>query len=291
MSPRAAFLAHPTVRALLQADGTTTEPDVAIRRRARELVAWARRMGWEGPPFDMEVLASLCGYRVDYDRMGERQDGWIDGSRKRILINSENHPLRQRFTLAHEIAHTLLPDFGAGVSAFFDNGTYEWSEQSPPEQLCQIAAPELLMPMDAFREFCGGAPATIAGVQRAAARFHASVEAAARHWVALSPRSAGLIVARPEVRDQAPAVLRVVASVRGGGKPLFLSDRRIPTESVIHAAWAAAHQDSRRPVVRSAAENWSRAELGRCRVEAATLPLQWSEPTSVLALLHSESAR
>lgn len=291
MSRRAAFLAHPAVRALLKADGTTMEPDVAIRRRARELVSWARRMGWEGPPFDMEVLASLCGYRVDYAVMGERQDGWIDGFGKRILINSENHPLRQRFTLAHEIAHTLLPDFAAGISARIENETYEWSEQSPPEQLCQIAAPELLMPMEAFREFCGGGRATIAGVRRAASRFQASVEAAARHWVALSPRSAGLIVARPETRDQAPAVLRVVASVRGGGKPLFLSDRLVPIESVIHGVWVAAQHDLRRPAIMTATEDWSRAELGRCLVEAATLPLHWSEPTSVLALLHAESAR
>jgi hypothetical protein len=155
MSRRAAFLAHPTVRALLDADVTTSEPDVAIRRRARDLVAWARGMGWDGPPFDLELLASLCGFRVEYTPLGARQDGWIDSWRRRILINAEMHELRQRFTLAHEIAHTLLPDFGLGTSSVDVDGDYEWAEQSPPEQLCQVAAAELLMPADAFREACG----------------------------------------------------------------------------------------------------------------------------------------
>jgi Zn-dependent peptidase ImmA (M78 family) len=289
MSRRAAFLAHPTVRALLDADVTTSEPDVAIRRRARDLVAWARGMGWDGPPFDLELLASLCGFRVEYTPLGARQDGWIDSWRRRILINAEMHELRQRFTLAHEIAHTLLPDFGLGTSSVDVDGDYEWAEQSPPEQLCQVAAAELLMPADAFREACGDAAATVDGVRSVAERFQASIPAAARQWIVLSPRSAALIIAKPaRTRGNRPAVLRVIASVRGGGKPLFLKNATVPADSVIHHVWERAHRNFNRPCSESAVEDWSTAELGRCRVEAVTLPLQWLDPDAVLALLHSE---
>ena len=269
MSRRAAFLAHPTVRALLEADRTTSQPDVAIRKRARDLVAWARGLGWDGPPFDLELLASLCGFRVEYAALGERQDGWIDGWRRRILINAEMHELRQRFTLAHEIAHTLLPDFGLGASSVEVDGDYEWAEQSPPEQLCQVAVAELLMPADAFREACGGAAATVDGVRSVAERFQASIPAAARQWTVLSPRSAALIIAKPaRSRGNRPAGLRVIQRV-----------------------WERAHRNLNRPCNESALEDWSSAELGHCRVEAVTLPLQWRDPDAVLALLHSERTR
>ena len=61
-----AFLRHPSVRALLEAVGTTTNPDEAMRVRAQALVDRASCLGWAGPPFDLELLASLAGYRVHY---------------------------------------------------------------------------------------------------------------------------------------------------------------------------------------------------------------------------------
>lgn len=125
-----------------------------------------------------------------------------------------------------------------------------------------------------------------------AERFQASIPAAARQWIVLSPRSAALIIAKPaRSRGNRPAGLRVIASVRGGGKPLFLKHATVPAASVIQRVWERAHRNLNRPCNESAVEDWSSAELGHCRVEAVTLPLQWRDPDAVLALLHAERTR
>lgn len=131
-----AFLRHPSIQALLASDGTTSSPDEAMRRRARALVDRALKLGWEGPPFDLDLLASVAGYRVHTETLGEGQDGCVDAVTRRILVSARLPPPRRRFTVAHELAHTLLPDFGGGVTMHHASAEHEWAEQSPLEQIC-----------------------------------------------------------------------------------------------------------------------------------------------------------
>lgn len=60
---------------------------------------------------------------------------------------------------------------------------------------------------------------------------------------------------------------------------------------MIQRVWERAQLNLNRPCSESAVEDWSSAELGHCRVEAVTLPLQWRDPDAVLALLHAERTR
>src|SRR5688572_6803429 len=52
---------HPSVLALVGTQGRGRDPVAAVRAEAQSFVAWARGIGWSGPPFDPTVLASLRG--------------------------------------------------------------------------------------------------------------------------------------------------------------------------------------------------------------------------------------
>lgn len=288
---RRPFLRHPSVRALLEVEGVR-EPDEAMRRRARRLVERSLQLGWEGPPFDLDLLASLCGYRVQrVDGLGEERAGSIDPHARRILLSAELPETRQRYTLAHEIAHTLFPDFGSGIEAHESREDYGPAERSPVEQLCQVGAAELLLPERPFRETCGEAGPTVARVVEIAARFGASFEATARRWVALGPASGALVVAHPEA-DAAPGEeprLMVRAAVRGGGVPVHWARRSpVPQGSIAYPVWGQACHGEEIPSLREAVEvGWGIVGLSRCRVEAVTLPLEYTPPRTVLCLLQA----
>jgi predicted transcriptional regulator len=61
-------------------------------------------------PIDVEAVASMLGLHVVFEPMDDdmsgflerRPTGWTAG------VNAYHHPVRQRFTLAHEIAHFVL---------------------------------------------------------------------------------------------------------------------------------------------------------------------------------------
>ncbi|SRR6266566_225427 len=78
------------------------------RKKAKELLAGA---GVKSPPVPVEVLASAVGAEVRYEPFPGQLSGMVhrkaDGSAI-IGINSL-HPLtRQRFSIAHELAHLVL---------------------------------------------------------------------------------------------------------------------------------------------------------------------------------------
>lgn len=76
-----------------------------------------------------------------------------------VFINGADAKAAQTFTLAHELAHIWL-----GVSAL-SNYTPDKPKQRKEETWCGKVAAELLVPMDAFRNFLG--PDSIAGNESA----------------------------------------------------------------------------------------------------------------------------
>lgn len=185
---------HPQIRQLMQEEAGATTPEAAILARARNRIRFAEHLGWEGPPYDMEQLASLLGLRVEYvDTLPFEQSGAVvNGSPIRILIAASDPPVRQRYTIAHEVAHTLLPD----PFAQFDSigWKYRLDAQSPIEVLCQLAASEFLMPTSAVQSLpkCTSLFDLMMTIRL---RFNISYEAAARRAIGLATQSAaGLVI-------------------------------------------------------------------------------------------------
>ena len=128
-----------------------SDPVDAISRKARRLVLDALDKGWGGPPFDPFALADLCGIEV-VAKAGVRDARTVPvgrGQRFRIEFNPTRPAARVRYSVAHEIAHTLFDDCAADVrhrAARSELARDEWQL----EALCNVAAAELLMPLGSF---------------------------------------------------------------------------------------------------------------------------------------------
>jgi Zn-dependent peptidase ImmA (M78 family) len=87
---------------------TIRRPEVSgARARAHELL---EQHGIAQPPVDVAEIAAREGIEVQLHELGDDVSGMLvqtpQGSF--IGINARHHPNRQRFTIAHEIAHSQL---------------------------------------------------------------------------------------------------------------------------------------------------------------------------------------
>jgi len=135
------FWTNPSVTALAQGD----DPILVIIQKTRELVFRALEDGWQGPPFDPFWLA---GYRkisvTPLDGIPDARlvPGASGGGR--IEFNPNQPRARVRFSLAHEIAHTLFPDYDTTIRNRL--GQAVRNDDWQLELLCNIAAAEILIP-------------------------------------------------------------------------------------------------------------------------------------------------
>lgn len=120
------------------------DPIAAIQRIARDKVLWAIDAGWAGPPFNPIRLADLLKIPVEPKASvsDARTVAYDDG------IKIEFNPLqtreRLRFSIAHEVAHTLFPDVGRAVR---NRGGEVSGDDWQLELLCNLAASEFIMPV------------------------------------------------------------------------------------------------------------------------------------------------
>ena len=82
-----------------------TEPD--IEKQVKTLL---EEHGVTTAPVPVEKIAKSLGARVRHSPLDEELSGmiYIKGNTPIIGVNSRHHPKRQRFTIAHEIAHLVL---------------------------------------------------------------------------------------------------------------------------------------------------------------------------------------
>lgn len=103
--------------------------------------------GWSGPPFDPIALADLLS--IDVVPTNEIRDARtvpIGKGRVRIEFNPNRPRGRMRYSLAHEIAHTLFPDCAERVQNRAGHDEFVGDDWQL-EALCNIAAAELLIPI------------------------------------------------------------------------------------------------------------------------------------------------
>lgn len=126
------------------------DPVAEVTARARAMALEGMDRGWKGPPFDPLALAELLGIEI-VANAGVRDAQTVPVGRGRVRIEfNPNRPRgRMRYSVAHEVAHTLFPDVAEKVrhrSIHQELRGDEWQL----EALCNIAAAELLMPLTKF---------------------------------------------------------------------------------------------------------------------------------------------
>ncbi|MGI8836913.1 MAG: ImmA/IrrE family metallo-endopeptidase [Pyrinomonadaceae bacterium] len=88
------------------------------------------------------------GFRIIYEEdWPDRISGLTNKGQKTIRINKKHHPLRQRFSLAHELGHICLDHDLILSDRIEEEGIKEEFEKEANE-----FASELLMPIDMFKK-------------------------------------------------------------------------------------------------------------------------------------------
>ncbi|WAS96392.1 ImmA/IrrE family metallo-endopeptidase [Nannocystis punicea] len=116
-------------------------------------------------PVNPVVLANKLGIRVMRAFFSEENFSGLIARRSEagttILVNEKDHPIRQRFTIAHELGHALLhlqdqEEFVDRDSNFFRSSPYsneaEWTLERRREFEANVFASELLMPSVLVKE-------------------------------------------------------------------------------------------------------------------------------------------
>lgn len=170
-----------------------SDPIEVIQSAARSKMLDAVEQGWQGPPFDPFELAEIL--KIPVVPSQEVQEAMLtpDGRRYRIDFNPSHSRRRIRFSIAHELAHTLFPDCRDQVRQRLrrtEMSTDEWQL----EMLCNIAASEFLMPAgNLLIESLGRL--TIDDIIRFSDDFDVSIESVLLRVVRLERRNCVVFVA------------------------------------------------------------------------------------------------
>jgi len=117
------------------------------------------------PPVDVELVARALGVEIRYQSLDEGTSGFMlrpFQGKPIIGVNSDHHPNRQKFTIAHEIGHFVL--HGDAPTVLVDEGIVHFRDDKsstatdPREREANAFAAELLMPETAVRQELNGRP-------------------------------------------------------------------------------------------------------------------------------------
>lgn len=118
------------------------------RQTARNLLS---NIGINNPPILLKDIVNHIKKEKDLSvyswAFGDNTDGIqiTTGDVATIGYNKNQHPHRQRFTIAHEIGHLLLGHTG-------ENLIFTFNSKDPKEIEASQFAAELLMPLNLFKE-------------------------------------------------------------------------------------------------------------------------------------------
>ena len=185
---------HKSVLALVRAN-KKSDPVEVIRCKRRDLVSRAKAQGWNGPPFDPLILASLLGIKCRASRdlfSAEAQLSPQPGRQLLLEFHPDRPDGRRNYSVCHEIIHTFFDDCYELVhQCKTDRDQFDPDQEV--ETLCQIGASELLMPHEEFASDLGTMAFSLEVVPELVRRYSASREAVLRRMIHLSNRSCAAV--------------------------------------------------------------------------------------------------
>jgi Zn-dependent peptidase ImmA (M78 family) len=166
------------------------DPFEAVRVKARAVVTQFHESFGESPPFNAHALASLRGLHWSDDDPRFSPDSEIapESDGRVVLRVNKTRPLtRQRFSICHEIGHTLFPDYQLAVRC---RKAYERTFANPSdllETLCDVAASELMFPTPWFTNRLKAMTLSATELAQLADDYQASRDATVRRFVEVHP--------------------------------------------------------------------------------------------------------
>ena len=146
------YWTNSSVKALVGPNVKGEGPVKFITQKARDLIFEYVQNGGISQPLDPFDLARFKNLKVETcDDVRDARTVHAGGGRFLIQYNPKQPLVRIRYSICHEITHTIFPDCAARVQ---NRGTHEGMEPDDwqLESLCDVGAAELLMPIGSFRE-------------------------------------------------------------------------------------------------------------------------------------------
>lgn len=241
------------------------DPIRVITERAQNLVFAALECGWNGPPFDPFDLARLCNLPVvPQPEIVDARSVPTGGGRAVIEYNPIRPRDRIRFSICHELAHSLFPDYTERVRNRVDH-TQMKSEEWPLEMLCNIGAAELLMPIGSFQKELTVGTMTIERIRDLRSKFEVSTEAVLLRAVRLANEPLAVFSASManEALDKRRYSLEYCVSSKSWAADLK-SGQLLPNKTAISGCTAVGYTNK-------GSEIWNEA-TGELEVEAMGVP-------------------
>ena len=215
------------------------DPLVAIEEKARSLVLEAREKGWEGPPFNPLHLAEMLDMQIEANSSVADARLVVTESGPKIEFNPQQPRERVRFSIAHEIAHFLFPDWSEQIR---NRGGDKTPDDWQLEMLCNLAASEFVLPIGSLSAASEIPP--IEDLMRQRREYDVSAEAFLIRLAKISKKPIGIFVSSPTVTEDGTRRYKIDYFVSSPTAPkLRLSGMDIPRESIVHRCTAMGHTD------------------------------------------------
>jgi hypothetical protein len=232
----------PTVQLSLFQQYHADDPSLSDEQVIARICAQMLRDGDAVAPVDVDLLASVCGIdEIRYAR--QLWAGMLFQERGRLIasISALDGLERRRFTVLHEGGHTFLPGFLRARQHRCKG------PKTRQEQLCDVAAAEMLFPRDQFIADLVQTGGGLATVESLAERYVASIQATALRSVTLADEPTMLLsfhyAHKPSERGRegsCPRKLRLEWSAGEGRWPYPLPHKSVAVGSPILGAWEHA---------------------------------------------------
>jgi hypothetical protein len=239
------------------------DPVATVQERARAIVLEAMEEGWSGPPFDILDLAKRRG--IELSPRGDVLDArTIPSEKGKALIefNPNRPPRRVRFSVAHELAHTLFPDWDRRVRNRLTHEEMKGDDWQL-EMLCNLAAGEMLMPIGSFKDL-GKEDFTIDLLLDLRKKFEVSAEAVFLRVAHVTEKPC-VVFAASIHQERGSVRYRVDYALNSKGWSIRIaSGFQLPKKSVVEECTAIGHTAKRK-------ETWA-SSLADIEVECVGIP-------------------
>lgn len=232
---------NPSVQAL----SADSDPIETIKAAARRLVLKAKEEGWEGPPFNPVRLAEMLKVQIEANSSVADARLIATENGAKIQFNPLQPRERVRFSIAHEIAHLLFPDWKEQIR---NRSANEGGDNWQLEMLCNLAASEFVLPIGSLKP--AEAIPTIEVLMQQRRAYDVSAEAFLIRLAKISNKPIGIFVSSPTIEEDETRHYKIDYFVNSPTAPaLRLSGMQIPNSSVVQSCTAIGHTDR-------AVENW-----------------------------------
>lgn len=213
------------------------DPISKIVSRARRYVLDAIEEGWSGPPYNPFTLAEMRGMKLlATEAILDARTRSDTKGKFTIDFNPQRPAARMRYSIAHEISHTLFTDCAAATR---NRATHQEMKEDDwqLELLCNIAAAEILMPFGTFQEDLSVRPSTglLLDLRH---KYLVSCEAIVNRLIRLSTYPCFAFLARTDKDGRRYFVEYCIPSPALAGQPSIYRGYVLPQSSKVSACTA-----------------------------------------------------